>query len=74
MYLVQVPMPVIYTTGEVVWLRNLLSEIGSRQAKGMNPWRDNESAMHIANNQVFHERTKHTEVDCHSLGKSLKMG
>nr|GEV67397.1 hypothetical protein [Tanacetum cinerariifolium] len=60
------------TTCEFVWLRNLLCEISFPQSKPMKMWCDNQAAIYIATNMVFHERTKHIEVDCHFTREKLE--
>ncbi|KAI3703060.1 hypothetical protein L6452_28815 [Arctium lappa] len=53
------------TAQELVWLRWLLSDMGAPQQSPTSLWCDNNSAIQIAHNDVFHERTKHIEIDCH---------
>ena len=52
---------------EVIWLRALLTRFGVLSISATPLYADNQSAIKIATNPVFHERTKHIEVDCHFI-------
>ncbi|KHN05649.1 Copia protein, partial [Glycine soja] len=52
---------------KIIWLRGLLTELGFSQAQPTPLHADNTSAIQIAANPVYHERTKHIEVDCHFI-------
>ncbi|KAL5577100.1 hypothetical protein UlMin_018799 [Ulmus minor] len=60
------------TTKEIVWLRWLLADMGVSLSHPTPMYCDNKSAIQIAHNSVFHERTKHIEIDCHLTRHHLK--
>ena len=59
---------------EVVWTVNLLEELGIHDLKPIQLNCDNQSAHHIARNPVFHERTKHIDIDCHFTREKVLEG
>ncbi|XP_058187678.1 uncharacterized mitochondrial protein AtMg00810-like [Rhododendron vialii] len=63
-----------HATSEVVWLRWLLSDMGVTISSPTPLFCDNKSAIQIAHNSVFHECTKHIEIDCHFVRHHLQSG
>ena len=62
------------TTSEFLWLRWLLKDLGVSTSSATPLYCDNQSAIHIAHNDVFHERTKHIEIDCYFIRYHLVHG
>lgn len=46
---------------EVTWLVTLLEELGVSNLKPITLHCDNQTALHIVKNPIFHERTKHIQ-------------
>ena len=61
-------------TCEFIWLKQLLQKLRFMKDGQMTFMCDNQAALHIASNPVFHERTKHIEVDCHFIQEKIASG
>lgn len=60
------------TACEITWLRNLLTDMGLVINQPTTLYCDNQAAIHIAANPLYHERTKHIEIDCHFVREKLR--
>ena len=49
------------------WLKQLHKELQFGEVTQMTLICDNQVALHISSNPIFHERTKHIEIDCHFI-------
>ncbi|KAF5475939.1 hypothetical protein F2P56_007694 [Juglans regia] len=59
---------------ELTWIRYLLYDLHLTIGTPSTLYCDNKAALHIAANPVFHERTKHIELDCHVVYDKISEG
>jgi len=57
---------------ELQWLIFLLRDLHISCFRALVLYVDNQSALHIAANPVFHERTNHLEIGCHFVWTKLQ--
>jgi len=58
-------------TSEIVRIKQLLQELKFCENEQMKLYCDNHATFHIASNLVFHERTKHIQIDCHFVREKI---
>ncbi|XP_026429105.1 uncharacterized protein LOC113325087 [Papaver somniferum] len=63
-----------HTCSELTWLKALLKSLGVFHSQPMRLYCDSQSSLHIDANLVFHERTKHIEMDCHYVRDKVQSG
>ncbi|KAF5469137.1 hypothetical protein F2P56_013232 [Juglans regia] len=60
------------TCSRIIWLQGLLAELDFSETDPTPLHADNTCAILITANPVYHERTKHIEVDCHSIHEAFE--
>ena len=58
----------------LVWIKQLLGELKFGETVKMELVCDNQAAIHIASNPVFHERIKHIAIDCYFIREKILSG
>jgi hypothetical protein len=58
----------------LTWLRYLLTDLHMPVSDPITLFCDNQDALHIVKNHVFHERTRHIEMDCHFIRDKILQG
>ena len=57
---------------ELTWLRYILQDLKVPLSEPVLLYCDNPVALHISANPIFHEGTKHIEIDCHIVRKNVQ--
>lgn len=61
-------------TKELLWLKQFLSEIGESQINRINLFVDNQAAIKLINNPVYHKRSKHIDIKYNFIREKVEQG
>ncbi|RVW36998.1 Retrovirus-related Pol polyprotein from transposon TNT 1-94 [Vitis vinifera] len=56
---------------EGIWIKRVLSELGQTSSSPILMMCDNQAAISIAKNPVYHDKTKHVEIDRHFITEKV---
>ena len=59
---------------EITWLRQLFQELKFGDTQDTRLLCDNQVVLHIASKSIFHEQTKHIEINCHFVREKVLSG
>ena len=67
-------MALSVATQEAIWLRHLQEELGVTNTGPTLIYEDNQGAISMAKNPVFHKRTKHVQIRYHFMREAVEQG
>lgn len=59
-------------TCEILWIRALLKDLGVNSDEPSLLFCDSQIVIHISSHIVFHDRTKHIDIDCHIVREQVQ--
>lgn len=59
---------------EIDWLLRIMADLKIPMQLPTHLYGDNTASLHIANNTVYHERTKHVDHDCYTIRERIDNG
>ena len=59
---------------EIIWMKGLIKELNIEVPLPINIHIDRKAVMQLATNPIYHDRTKHIEIDCHFIREKITQG